>query len=1059
MPSSKKQFQTLRGIYKDFKTAEEIAIDVFANSSDASTANINPDELKPRFLELINLLFPQTPNGFKTGIDLWESLKRLSTSNANTTTNTTTNTAPADFLIQKIRIYYCDEVSASSSQSKYESEIKEFYKKSGRVSAYNYYEGGWKDDKTLSDIIKHSLSEARVPSDNKTPKLTMVLVDTPAIDIKLRNTDLVSLFMNYMPSVMLTQMTPYLTVDFSFDRKILATNDDRPLTTMSQLKFLLGAQEINNPPGDFRSAEQLIYDALYKKKIAIAAQSATTPAAVAGRLATGGRAVPGYPPVSSSPQQLESRTTTTGMDLFTMPQTLINMDYDQSVTPRYHPVLNQTVPFGTITNLTMNVTPSVGLFSFKTATLTLKIFDRSRLSEIADFINPRLYKKTTIWLTYGWRAPSQIGLDSNDLNSYFELINNHMLKREAYGVRNSGISMESDGTATVTLSLYTKGASELNSISPISNTADFEQKLQEFDDKLAQIKELAEKIGLGSLSSGSKDVRGSQVISAALSGAIPQLDVTTLNKELKKIDDALQSNTSPDVARFKALIKDTYSLSGNSTKIKAVVDLEGQGKSLAAARFNALKNSTVDFFIQSDAEKFKNDRNKNINHPLTPKQNRRSQTTAENVSFARLFATYFAPASASSSKNIIDEYQIIFYNLNNLAGKVANVNIGEFPIDVGELEKAYAEKVVEQRGEEMSLVNFLELVRDSQFSNPKHFAYGNADLYDENGKLLEGKDTELIKRNIENNNLGKAFVPPALDFYLETSQVSKDNNVFHDLLTSFEISASIQASGNVTALAETKIMRIHIYDKAATPHSTAYSIIKDGDAKDFTLVEDSWQSKFRADEVSVLNNNNKEFFSNRRTRIDARINSLSSSSETLSFGKGNGDAKFEEVKRVIAKAVPTILVGSNGTTIKNASFSTNQDSLLSTIMMRRNSTSDESVSQKNGASTFDLPLQVIPGQLSLTTLGCPLLEYMQQYFVDLHTGTNIDALYNITSLTHNLSPGQFTSEIKFTFADGYGAFQSPLSSFKDLTKIAEKISEDVSPQTQSQQPRRAKAKP
>ena len=103
------------------------------------------------------------------------------------------------------------------------------------------------------------------------------------------------------------------------------------------------------------------------------------------------------------------------------------------------------------------------------------------------------------------------------------------------------------------------------------------------------------------------------------------------------------------------------------------------------------------------------------------------------------------------------------------------------------------------------------------------------------------------------------------------------------------------------------------------------------------------------------------------------------------------------------------------------------------LMMLRNTNSSANPSKPNGSSDGTLPLRVVPGQLTLSTMGCPLVEYMQQFFVDLGTGTTVDNLYNITGLTHNLSPGKFTTEMKFTFADAYGQYEGPQTLVDGLT--------------------------
>ena len=148
---------------------------------------------------------------------------------------------------------------------------------------------------------------------------------------------------------------------------------------------------------------------------------------------------------------------------------------------------------------------------------------------------------------------------------------------------------------------------------------------------------------------------------------------------------------------------------------------------------------------------------------------------------------------------------------------------------------------------------------------------------------------------------------------------------------------------------------------------------------------------------------------------------------------------FDAVKKEIARFTPTITIGSNGTSVSTVNYSTAQDALLSTIMMLRNNTNATSPSQPNGSGANDLPLRVVPGQLSLTTLGCPLVEYMQQYFIDLGTGTTIDNLYSLTGITHTIQSGKFNTELKFTFSDAYGKYESAQTITDGISSTLKKI--------------------
>jgi hypothetical protein len=67
---------------------------------------------------------------------------------------------------------------------------------------------------------------------------------------------------------------------------------------------------------------------------------------------------------------------------------------------------------------------------------------------------------------------------------------------------------------------------------------------------------------------------------------------------------------------------------------------------------------------------------------------------------------------------------------------------------------------------------------------------------------------------------------------------------------------------------------------------------------------------------------------------------------------------------------------------------------------------------------------------------------MQQFFVDLGTGTTIDNLYNVVGLTHTIAPGNFTTEIKFGFYDSYGKYEGASSFSKSIIATMKKLSKE-----------------
>jgi hypothetical protein len=76
----------------------------------------------------------------------------------------------------------------------------------------------------------------------------------------------------------------------------------------------------------------------------------------------------------------------------------------------------------------------------------------------------------------------------------------------------------------------------------------------------------------------------------------------------------------------------------------------------------------------------------------------------------------------------------------------------------------------------------------------------------------------------------------------------------------------------------------------------------------------------------------------------------------------------------------------------------------------------------NGSTVGNLPQQVAPATLTMTTLGCPRFHAAQVYFVDFNTGTSMDNLYILTNVTDTISVGKFETSLQFGYQDAYAKF-------------------------------------
>jgi len=129
------------------------------------------------------------------------------------------------------------------------------------------------------------------------------------------------------------------------------------------------------------------------------------------------------------------------------------------------------------------------------------------------------------------------------------------------------------------------------------------------------------------------------------------------------------------------------------------------------------------------------------------------------------------------------------------------------------------------------------------------------------------------------------------------------------------------------------------------------------------------------------------------------------------------------VKELISMGYPTIVYGSQGSVIKTISGGSKINPLIGASNMYESTTKPGqplASSGKNG-----IPVQVQPGEINVTCLGCPLVRYGQFFFIDMGTNTQTDNVYIATGVTHNFTPGAFETQIKFSPYNRYNALQGP----------------------------------
>ena len=163
---------------------------------------------------------------------------------------------------------------------------------------------------------------------------------------------------------------------------------------------------------------------------------------------------------------------------------------------------------------------------------------------------------------------------------------------------------------------------------------------------------------------------------------------------------------------------------------------------------------------------------------------------------------------------------------------------------------------------------------------------------------------------------------------------------------------------------------------------------------------------------------------------DELISKFCEEADKLGFMQDSGDGYVQikggapAIKYFIKSNMPHVNYGSANTAVTKCDIKTMGNSANATIHMIRAQRSGGSDQGAAGDQDRGLPARMMPMGLSMEMLGCPLINFMQQFFIDFGTGTTIDNIYAVTQVEHELKPGEFKTKVKFAPLDAYGRYES-----------------------------------
>ena len=839
--------------------------------------------------------------------------------------------------------------------------------------------------------------------------VTIIMCETPFVSPCMRDAHIVSMFLSSIPSHIMSMAVPYLSVDFQFDRGIIDPEKFN-VTAPNILRFLMGARAGQNSQG---SADKIIAGSLCR-----------------------------FNNSKNAKGDEESKLTeTTFNDIFCAPQTLTSFDRQGSDT-RYNTLLDPSRPFASLETLNISITPTFGFQTFKKGTLIFTVHDRSRLADIADLIRPSEFSHVTCNIQYGWQFPEKI-FDSVAGSGYRDLINSMMSPREAYGVSNASLSTDGAGQVKVTLDLFTK--SQMYSQSATINIDGLERIYATLAESVEFIKKYREKLGLGEPEGMTKEIRVHQLLNAAAAGTVPELkdaEVKLAYEDLQKALAGVQKSSSADMVQtITTFLQKVKDVSGSGQKDSYNDEVKLSVASAVSKRIAKLsgpdpwlpqKESDPFFKPVSEYNKImgSNDQKKKETLFKIDAKNL-AGTPATNVKGVCSLTKLLSVFILEPFRHINHEVQLIFHTFNDHAGMYAEgKNIGRFPIELNVFTDRFYKTLTAMGKSSMTIEEFFGFVFNTMVNDNFSLGYGLRNFYEP----YDGSNTPTLKedKTPKGSNVtaklatyestmveyaqqnGDSWKTPQIEVYIETVNVRAAD----------QGAGSTDASKDSNTVPSTtkQLTRIHIHDKQANPYRAVQVAVEAVDGSKSTGIVN-----LKKLQVSGKSVNNEGVIG-----CDVILNALNNITKKKLLDDSNSvsitaysDMTNQKFKDVISSLVPTLVYGSNASGILNASLTSKADSLLSTINMTTQKRDPKNSTQPNGSAVGNLPVQVIPATMSMTTFGCPKLQPAQIYFADFNTGTSMDNLYILTTLSHTIGVGKFESSAQFGFQDGYAQFRSP----------------------------------
>jgi hypothetical protein len=330
----------------------------------------------------------------------------------------------------------------------------------------------------------------------------------------------------------------------------------------------------------------------------------------------------------------------------------------------------------------------------------------------------------------------------------------------------------------------------------------------------------------------------------------------------------------------------------------------------------------------------------------------------------------------------------------------------------------------------------------------------HAEETNEANKTALMTEIEGLNTDIDAKNTAIADKQKQIDDLLETTEQAAQSHqrVANLEMPDLKMLVTTKKSKDVPSK---DIMRIHIYDGKSKPnslqtflsnlnHEPAINVDELAIGTDDSLAGQDSNQETLTSEMAARNSIVAEL-------IDAGMATVHETVDIYGIPKKRliVNTQSHHLKKTIKKIMPSITYGVEGTAINKASMSMLSDANIQAhFLLQTQSGVRANIENSSNVNASSSAEKIMPANISLDMMGCPLLRYGQEYFVDFDTNTDLDNVYALTKITHTISPGVFktTAQLKPTFK-GSPAFATLLADIDSLGHSLIESSEETPPAT------------